>query len=415
MKFHFTALNIDNQKIESDIEGSTIDDAILQLQKKGLSILDIKEKTEGFDLSFIKDLPMFKEQIKTKDVVIFSRQIATLFEAGVSALKGFRLLAQENDNKMLQKQLVGVSDDIESGISLSEALSRRPLLFSTFYVNMVKSGEETGKLNEVFLYLADYLDREYELNQKIKKALTYPTFVISTFFAIMVAMLTFVVPKMAALFAEQGTELPFVTRLVLGLSNLFVHYGPITFPTLGVLGYIYYRWSITPEGKYQVDTVKLKIPAIKSLYKQIFLTRLSDNMNTMLSSGVPIVRALEITGSLMENMLHQELLKRVAGKVQTGTSFSKALYEEESVPNILVQMVSIGEETGELGYILKNLATFYKRELDTAIDNVIGLIEPAMIVGLGLGVGVLVSAVLLPMYSLSDSISYLDVIEVFFS
>lgn len=407
MKFHFTAMNIDNQKIESDIDAATIDDAVAQLQKKALSVLDIRENSGNNFLDGLKDLPFFKEQIKTKDVVIFSRQIATLFEAGVSALKGFRLLAQENENKMLQKQLIGVSDDIESGISLSEALSRRPLLFSTFYVNMVKSGEETGKLNEVFLYLADYLDREYELNQKIKKALTYPTFVISTFFAIMVAMLVFVVPKMAALFAEQGTELPLVTRLVLGMSNLFVKFGPITFPTLAVIGYIYYRWSITPEGKYKVDSVKLRLPALKSLYKQIFLTRLADNMNTMLSSGVPIVRAIEITSSLMENSLHQELLRRVSAKVQTGTSFSKALYEEKDVPNILIQMVSIGEETGELGYILKNLAVFYKRELDTAIDNVIGLIEPAMIVGLGLGVGVLVSAVLLPMYSLSDSISYI--------
>lgn len=407
MIFHYTAVNIDNQRVEADIEAETLELAVAELQKKSLSILDIKEKLEGLDALPLYFEKAFEQKIKTKDVVIFSRQIATLFEAGVSALKGFRLLAQENENKTLQKQLVAVSDDIESGVSLSQALSRRPLLFSTFYVNMVKSGEETGKLNEVFLYLADYLDREYELNQKIKKALTYPTFVISTFFAIMVAMLTFVVPKMASLFAEQGTELPLVTRIVLGISNIFVQYGAITFPTLAVLGWIFYRWSITPDGKRQVDSVKLKTPAMKNLYRQIFLTRLSDNMNTMLSSGVPIVRALEITSDLMENTLHQELLKRVAGKVQTGTSFSKALYEEGDVPNILIQMVSIGEETGELGYILKNLAVFYKRELDTAIDNVIGLIEPAMIVGLGLGVGVLVAAVLLPMYSLSDSISLL--------
>lgn len=405
MIFHFVAMNIDNQKIESDIEAATIDEAIAELQKKALSILDIKEKKSAYDLANITDSAYFKQKITTKDVVIFSRQIATLFEAGVSALKGFRLLAQENENKTLQKQLIGVADDIEAGISLSDALSRRPLLFTTFYVNMVKSGEETGKLNEVFLYLADYLDREYELNQKIKKALTYPTFVISTFFIIMVAMLTFVIPKMAALFAEQGTDLPLVTKIILGLSNLFVQYGPVTFPTLAVVGYVFHKWTKTPEGKHKMDELKLRAPAMKNLFKQIFLTRLADNMNTMLTSGVPIVRAIEITASLMENELHKELLMRVSGKVQTGTSFSKALYEEKDVPNILIQMVSIGEETGELGYILKNLAVFYRRELDTAIDNVIGLIEPAMIVGLGLGVGVLVSAVLLPMYKLSDSIS----------
>lgn len=410
MFFHYHAVTLENVKVEADIDAPTIDDAVSMLQKQGISILDIKEKPEGFSIDSLKRMDFMKQKIKPKDVVIFSRQVATLFEAGVSALKGFRLLAAENENKTLQEQLIGVSDDIEAGVSLSDALSRRPLLFSPFYVNMVKSGEETGKLNEVFLYLADFMDREYELNQKIKKALTYPAFVIGTFVLIMIGMLTFVIPKMAALFAEQGATLPLVTRLVLGLSNLFVKYGPITFPVLIVSGWFFFRWTKTEEGKHKVDEFMLKMPVFKTLFKQIFLTRLSDNMNTMLTSGVPIVRAIEITSDLIDNTVHKDLMRRVAKKVQTGTSFSKALYEEKEVPNILVQMVSIGEETGELGYILKNLAVFYKRELDTAIDNVIGLIEPAMIVGLGLGVGVLVSAVLLPMYTLSDSISYIGTI-----
>jgi type IV pilus assembly protein PilC len=406
MLFTYNAVTIENVKTSGEVEASTIDEAAVILQRKSLTIIDIKEKSKGYSLSSFNTNSLFKQKIKPKDVVIFSRQVATLFEAGVSALKGFRLLAAENENKTLQEQLIGVSDDIEGGISLSDALARRPLLFSPFYVNMVKSGEETGKLNEVFLYLADYMDREYELNQKIKKALTYPEFVVGTFFAIMIGMLTFVIPKMAALFQEQGATLPLVTRIVLAISNLFVKYGPITFPLMIVAGWFFYRWSQTDDGRRTLDEIKLKTPAIKSLYKQIFLTRLSDNMNTMLTSGVPIVRAIEITSDLIENTVHKELMRRVAKKVQTGTSFSKALYEEKEVPSILVQMVSIGEETGELGYILKNLAVFYKRELDTAIDNVIGLIEPAMIVGLGLGVGVLVAAVLLPMYSLSDAISY---------
>lgn len=299
---------------------------------------------------------------------------------------------------------MGVADDIETGISLSEALSKRPDLFSNFYVNMVKAGEESGKLNEVFLFLADYLDRNYELNLKIKKALTYPSFVISTFFVIMIAMLTFVVPKMAKMFAEEGATLPLVTRIVLFASDLFVKYGPITFPLMGVVGFFVYKWSKTEEGAYVVDENMLKIPVLKNLMQKIFLQRMSDNMNTMLSNGVPIVKSIDITASVIENRVHKQLLQRVSAKVQTGKSFSKALYEEPLVPNILVQMVHIGEETGELGYILKNLALFYRRELDNAIDSMIGLIEPAMIVSLGLGVGILVSAILLPMYSLTEAI-----------
>lgn len=403
MIFHYTAISQDGTKVEADINATTIDNAISLLQKKGLSIVDIKEKTEssGFDFS---NFHFFKQKIHQKDIVIFSRQVATLFEAGVSALKAFRLLAAENENLALQEQLLGVADDIEGGISLSDALYKRPLLFSTFYVSMVKAGEESGKLNEAFLYLADYMDRDYELRQKIKKALTYPSFVIGTFIVIMVAMFTFVIPKMAVLFEEQGTELPLVTKIILGISNVFVNYWMVATPIIVVGGWLFFRWSRTSEGKSTIDRITIKIPVIKTLIQRIFLQRLADNMNTMLSSGVPIVRSIDITAEVVDNTVYKELLGRISQKVQTGTAFSKALYEEPLVPNILVQMVHIGEETGELGYILKNLANFYRRELDTSIDTVIGLIEPAMIVGLGLGVGVLVAAVLLPMYSLASAI-----------
>lgn len=406
MIFHYSALNSNGNKEEGDVDASSLDNAILIVQKKGFTtILEVKEKAgkEGNAFVFIKD-KLFKQKIKSKDIVLFSRQVSTLFEAGVSALRAFRLLAQENENKTLQEQILEVADDIEAGVSLSEALSRRPELFSNFYVNMVKAGEESGKLNEVFMFLADYLDRNYELNQKIKKALTYPEFVIGTFFAIMIGMLTFVVPKMAKMFAEEGATLPLVTRIVLFLSDLFVKYGPITFPLLGIAGFFFYRWSKTEEGSYIIDDYSLKMPVLKNLLQKIFLQRLADNMNMMLSNGVPIVKSIDITTSIVENKIYKALLARVSIKVQTGKAFSKALYEEPLVPNILVQMVHIGEETGELAYILKNLALFYRRELDTAIDSMIGLIEPAMIVSLGIGVGVLVSAILLPMYALTDAI-----------
>ncbi len=405
MLYHYKSLSQDGKTIEGDIEGMSLDNAILLLQKKGITIVDIQEKSDGREDDIFADIKFFKKKIKSKDVVIFSRQVATLFEAGVSALKAFRLLAEENDNETLQEQLIGVADDIESGISLSNALEKRPELFSTFYVNMVKAGEESGKLNEVFLFLADYLDRDYEMTQKIKKALTYPSFVIGTFFVIMIGMLTFVVPKMAALFTEEGASLPLVTRIVLAISNLFVQYAPVTFPILAVMVWIFLKWKKTEEGAYTLDELSTKVPVLKTLQQRIFLQRLADNMNTMLTNGVPIVKSIDITAAIIENRVYKELLKRVSTKVQTGKSFSKALYEEPLVPNILIQMVHIGEETGELGYILKNLAVFYRRELDTAIDSVIGLIEPAMIVSLGLGVGVLVAAVLLPMYSLSSAIN----------
>ena len=406
MIFHYSWLNANGNKEEADVEATSLDNAILIIQKKGITtILEVKEKIDKKNNAlYIIWAKLFKQKIYQKDIVLFSRQVSTLFEAGVSALRAFRLLAQENENKTLQERIMEVADDIETGVTLSDALARRPDLFSNFYVNMVKAGEESGKLNEVFLYLADYLDRDYEMKQKIKKALTYPSFVIGAFILIMVGMLTFVVPKMAAMFAEEGAELPLVTRIVLFISDLFVKYGPVTFPLLGVAYFIFLQWKKTEEGGYTFDEFLLKISVLRNLFQKIFLQRLSDNMNTMLTNGVPIVKAIDITASVIDNKVYKRLVGRVSEKVQTGKSFSKALYEEPLVPNILVQMVHIGEETGELGYILKNLANFYRRELDTAIDSMIGLIEPAMIVSLGIGVGVLVAAILLPMYSLTDAI-----------
>jgi type IV pilus assembly protein PilC len=407
MVFDYIFLTDTGEKANGVIDAASKEIAILELQKRGLIIVNIAEKQNvlGITVGSKKKLDLFAPKIKNKDIVVFSRQISTLFEAGVSALKAFRLLADENDNATLQAKLTSISDDIQSGISLSEALSREKELFSPFYVSMVKAGEESGKLNESFLFLADHLDREYELNQKTKKALTYPTFVISTFIVIMVAMFVFVIPKMASLFADQGSTLPLVTRIILGASNFFVNNGLYILPFV-VGGFVFFnRYKKTPEGKLMLDTLQTKVPVFRNLTQKIFLARFSDNMNTMLSSGVTIIRSIEITADVVDNDVYKNLLLRALDKVKTGTALSKALYEEPEIPNILVQMVHIGEETGELGFILKNLSNFYKREVDNAVDAVIGLIEPAMIVGLGLGVGVLVSAVLLPMYSLSSAIN----------
>ncbi len=404
MLFIYKCLNQQGAVSEGEIDAADKDVAITELQKQGLIIVYIDPKPQTLNIVLPK-ISFFAPKIKVKDMVIFSRQIATLFEAGVSALKGFRLLADENDNPALKIKLTEVADDIQSGVSLSKALEKHNELFTSFYVSMVRAGEESGKLNEAFLYLADYLDRDYELTQKTKKALTYPAFVLATFVIIMTAMFVFVIPKMAAMFADQGTELPTITKIILGFSAFLVNYGIFILPVILAGAWYFYKYTKTYEGRVLVDTWKTQAPIFKTMYEKMFLTRLSDNMDTMLTSGVSIIRAIEITADVVDNEIYKALLLRTVDKVKTGTPFSKALYEEPLIPNILVQMVKVGEETGELGYILKNLAHFYKREVDDAIDAVIGLIEPAMIVSLGLGVGILVSAVLLPMYSLSSSIS----------
>ena len=338
--------------------------------------------------------------------MILSRQISTLFEAQVSALKAFTMLSSNTENKLLGRKLTAVCDDLQAGISISGALTRHPDIFSDFYINMVKVGEETGKLNHTFLYLAEYLDRQYSLTSKARNALIYPAFVIFTFFVVMTLMFVVVIPKLSAIILDSGQEVPVYTKIVIAFSNFFVQYGFVVLLFFVFLGIWIWHLSSTEKGKIYLDEMRLSVPIIGNLYSKLFLSRITDNINTMLSSGVPIVRAIDITADVVGSRVYREALKEVADGVKSGLALSLALEKHPTVmPGILVQMVQVGEETGSLGAILKNLTDFYRREVDDAIDTLVGLIEPVMIVILGLGVGILLVSVLMPIYNLAGGIS----------
>lgn len=409
MLYKYKVINKDGGELEGSLEAANRELAVSSLQRREYVIVSVAETTDDQGKSFkdylTLDIKLFKEKVKEKDIVIFSRQIATMFEAGVQALKSFRLLAAESDNPALREVLTSLSDDLQSGTSLYKAFSKHERVFTKFYVNLVKAGEEAGKLSETFLYLADYMERSYELKQKTKKALTYPAFVIATFIIIMTIMVIFVIPKMAEMLAQQGQALPLFTKIILGISNAITGYWYILIPSITGAVIMAKRWADTPEGAAYMDGVKLKIPVISNTYQKIFLARLADNLNTMLSSGVSIVNALEITAEVVDNYVYEQLILRVSEKVQNGSALSQALMEENGqIPNIMIQMVKIGEETGELGYMLKNLSRFYKQEVERAIDSMVAMIEPIMILGLGAGVGILLSSVMMPMYNVATGI-----------
>ena len=402
MLFKYKALDAEGLNKEGEIDAPNKDIAISGLQRRGLVILDVRD--EGAKKSFLQT--SFFDRVKPKDVVILSRQIATLFEAQVSALKAFTMLATNAESKLLGRKLTEISDDLEAGVSISGSLAKHPDVFSSFYVNMVKVGEETGKLNETFLHLADYLDRQYSLTSKTRNALIYPVFVVVTFFVVMSLMFTVVIPKLAAIITESGQAVPVFTKIIIALSEFFVSYGFFGLIFLGVLGAWVWRLSSTERGKVYLDKFRLSVPGVGNLYKKLYLSRITDNLNTMLSSGVPIVRSIDITADVVGSLVYRDIMKEVAENVKSGLVLSAALqrYSEE-MPGILVQMVQVGEETGSLGSILKTLTEFYRREVDDAIDTLVGLIEPVMIVVLGLGVGLLLVSVLMPIYNLAGGIS----------
>ena len=407
MLFKYKAINPDGSRVEGKLEGTSEDDAIGALQDKQLIIVSLEPFEEknlfGSTTTGFK-IPFFSPTVEEKDVVVFSRQIATLFQSGVSALRAFRLVATETENPELKRILNLIADDIQSGLSISASMGKYDKIFGKFYSNMIKAGEESGKLDESFDYLATYLDRNFDLTQKLKKASVYPIFVSVTFFVVMMVMTVFVIPQFAGMLIDEGQSMPLVTQIVLGFGNVAKSYGIFIIIIGGIIGYYLYNISETPAGKQYIDYFKLKIPVFKELYKKIFLSRLTDNLDTMLTSGVQIVRALEITSEVVDNTVFQDLLIRVAKKVKGGKSLSQAFYEEEDLPNILVQMTKIGEETGKLGFILRSLSSYYRREVDTAIDTALALIEPTLIIFLAGGVGILLAAVLIPMYSVATNV-----------
>ncbi len=402
MLFNYSATDDKGVDAKGTIDAITIDVAISSLQRRGLVIKDIQPA--GRKGLFDKDFSFFSG-VSTKDVVVLSRQLATLFEAQVSALRVFRLLASEVENASLGKALTEIADDLQAGSSISKALAKHPKIFSEFYSNMVKSGEESGKLDEVFVFLADYLDRTYEVNTKARNALIYPAFVVFTFVTVMVLMLTVVIPKISSILTESGQEVPLYTKVVIAASNLMVDYGLFVLVGVIVAAFFFWRFLQTPTGKLSLDDAKLKIPFVKNLYQKLYLSRISDNMNTMLVSGIPMIRALELTSGVVGSAVYKKVLDDATEAVKGGRSVSDALAEKKIIPGIMIQMIKVGEESGELGKILKTLSAFYSREVVNAVDTLVDMIEPAMIVLLGLGVGFLLASVLIPIYNISSNIS----------
>jgi type IV pilus assembly protein PilC len=399
MLFEYKVIDQNGTAQTGTIDAISADVAISSLQRRGFVISNIRAAEDAVPI-WKRNLG-FLDRIKNRDIVIVSRQIATLFQAQVSALQVFRLLADDNENPKLRLLLENVSSDLQGGSTISAALAKYPDVFTPYYTSMVKAGEESGKLDQTFVYLADYLERTYEVTSKAKNALIYPAFVISTFFVVMILMLTLVIPKVSAILVDSGQEVPIYTQVVIGVSNFFVDYGIILLVAFVAGIFLLLKFKQTAAGTESFDRFKLTFPYIGDLYQKLYLSRIADNLTTMLASGIPVVKALELTIEVVDNKIFQQSLEAATEKVKGGSAVSAALAMSPEIPHIMVQMVKVGEETGNLGDILATLSRFYRREVMTAVDTLVDLIEPVMIVLLGLGVGTLLASVLIPIYNIS--------------
>lgn len=399
MKFNYQARTQEGELRVGAIEAVTVDVAVASLQRRGLIVVALEpEHEKGFALG--SPFSLF-ERVKQKDVVVLSRQMATLFEARVPVVESLKVIISEMENPLMRREIAGLLDDIQGGAAISQAMARHPRIFSSFYVNMVRSGEESGKLDETFGYLADYLERTYELTTKARNALIYPAFVLFAFITVMILMMVVIIPQLTPILLEVGGELPIYTRMVIGVSEFFQNFWILMVIVFGLVGMFVWRYYQTAPGRFMVHQFQIATPFIGELYKKLYMARLADNLQTLLSGGIPVVRALEITADVVGNEVYRSAILESIEAVKGGSSISNALAQHSEVPILMSQMIRIGEETGRLDHILKSLSRFYQREVDNLVDNLVDLVEPVLILALGGGVGLLVAAILMPIYSIT--------------
>ena len=398
MLFKYEAKNPEGKSASGEIEAATLELAVGSLQKKNLIIISIYPLDES---SFWKRGLILFERVKAREIVILSRQLATLFEAKVPVLETFKVLASEAEKPVLKKHLIGIIEDIEGGISMSQAMARHPIIFSNFYINMVRSGEESGKLDEIFAYLADYLERSYELTAKVKNALIYPAFVFVVLIAVIALMMVFIVPRLSVIIEESGQTLPLFTRLIIWLSDFLRKAG--VFLLLALAGGIIFLWRFisTKKGRMFLSTLQIRTPFIQRIFKKFFLSRIADNLNTLLSGGVSLVRSLEITSDVVGNEIYAKILRESKESIKKGETISGVFSRYKEMSSFFSQMVRVGEETGKLSFMLQTIATFYRKETNNIVANLVTLIEPVMIIVLAIGVGFVVAAVLMPIYNMT--------------
>jgi len=401
MLFEYVAINTNNEAREGTVDAANVESAIAEVEKRGYTIKNIvavEEKSSIFDIQL-----EFFQTISRKDIVIFSKQIAVLFESQVSALRIFTLLAAESDNPPFKRVLEQIGEDLRGGASISRAFSAHPDVFSNFYISMIKSGEESGTLEKSFSYLADYIDRSYQTRSKVIGAFIYPCVVIVIFILIMMGMMIFIIPQLIPIIEQVGQDIPIYTKIVIGISNVLVSGLHWLVMLVAAVGFGIWRFLQTSVGRRTLDEVQIALPFFGNLTRLLFLSRICDNLSTLLVSGVSMTRSLEITADVIDNQIYKEIVTSVLLEVKSGRSFGEVIAEYPEIPGTLSQMAKVGDESGNLGAILGTLAKFYTREVNQAVDTLISLIEPAMIVILGLSVVVLLLSVLQPIFNLSSA------------
>ena len=345
----------------------------------------------------------FLNRVPPKDLVVFGRQLSVMISADVPIVQALKVLVRQTVNKRLRTVVANLAADVEGGTKFSIALGRYPEIFDDFFINIVRSGETTGKLDEVLDYLATQQERDYDLSSKIRGAMIYPAFILFGLVSVGIVMMIFVIPKLTDILKESGATLPLSTRILINTSDVMKNYWwALLVATIGIVIGVRYLIAF-PFGKKYWDALKLKLPIFGQLFKKIYIVRFTRGLATLLTGGVEIVGSLKIAGEITNNAVYKDLIFKTMREVEDGNPITTVFAKSKEIPVMVTQMLGIGEQTGKIDVILARITDFYTREIENMVRNLTTIMEPLIILIMGVGVGIMVAAVILPMYSLATS------------
>lgn len=397
-EFIYKAKDIQGESHSGSIESPDTHSAASILRKKGLIVISLKSKQPPGN----KFLDKFLNRVSLGELVLITRQLATMVSSGLVLSEAIDILQEQQTRKTLKKALEEISQDVKGGLTLAQSLSKHPEIFPRLYINLIKSGEASGKLDQVLLQMADGLEKDREFQSRVHGAMIYPIVVLGMMSIVVIIMMVFVIPKLITLYSQSTIELPLPTKILIATSNLFINFWWLGLIIIITAGILLNRWSKTPEGNYFLGNLILKIPLVGKIVTDVTLTNFNRTFGLLTTAGIPLLESIGIVSDLTDNAVFKKALKESYAGVEKGLPFS-TLLSASVFPKIVGQMIRVGEETGKVDEIFLKLAQYFESESDHLVKNLTVAIEPIVLIILGIGVGFLVIAIILPIYKLTTT------------
>lgn len=399
--FNYLAKDLQGGEHKGSIETVDAHQVSSLLSKKGLVVIWIKQVHEDEQ----KFWDRFLNKVSFNDVVIMTRQLATMIESGLVVSEALDILSDQQNNPKFKKVLESVSRDVKSGLDLASSLKKHPEVFDSLYANLVNAGEQAGKLDVVLNQMAINLEKDREFRNRIRGAMIYPVIVIVMMFSVMLVMVLFVIPRLTSLYSQSNIDLPLPTKILIAVSNFFIGFWWLLLALVIGGAILFRRWIATSSGKYKFDEIMLKLPVVGKITQGTAITNFTRTFGLLITAGIPILESLTIVSEVLGNLVYKRAIQDSLKGVERGLPFSTQLEQEGTFPKIVSQMFRVGEETGKVDQVSFKLAEYFETETDTLVKNLTVIIEPVILVVLGLGVGFLVLSIILPIYKLTTSFS----------